>query len=246
MKKSSLLFLFTIILIKISQGLHGTCYQDSRFLPCLHNVTSREAPNYGDTIISIHATICSNQQYKLPSGSFVNVPGTYYDVFTTSSGYDSTVITELVVKKSSINATNVTISCGQNYTLPSGLTVSSPGTYNETLTSSNGCDSIISTVLTHDVSSLDMKTLIPNAFSPNEDGLNDELCIPSNLCIEAINLIIYDRLGEKVFETNSKNGCWNGTYKGRKLEPAVFVYYFTIEYNNGITAESRGNISLVN
>lgn len=66
---------------------------------------------------------------------------------------------------------------------------------------------------------------VPNIFSPNGDGNNDELCVYGTLCIVKDYLfVIYDRWGEKVFETTDKKACWDGTYKGKQLNNATFVY----------------------
>jgi len=87
---------------------------------------------------------------------------------------------------------------------------------------------------------------VPNIFSPNSDGNNDELCVYGTLCIVKEYLFaIYDRWGEKVFETTDKNTCWDGTYKGKNLNNATFVYYLKgIKYDN-TTIEKRGNITII-
>jgi gliding motility-associated-like protein len=89
-----------------------------------------------------------------------------------------------------------------------------------------------------------LETLLPNAFSPNADGENDQLCVPNNACIVSFVLKIYDRWGEKVFETDNVNDCWDGMYKGRALNTAVFVYYLEAKLSNGETIKQKGNISL--
>jgi gliding motility-associated-like protein len=144
-----------------------------------------------------------------------------------------------------VESATVNIPCGEDYKLPWGVVVNQPGTYNDTLKTMGGCDSIVSRILTYDVSSLDLKTLIPNAFSPNDDGINDQLCFPSNHCFDKINMAIYDRWGERIFETNSLKNCWDGTYKGKKLESAVFVYYLTVKFTDGVEETLKGNISLI-
>ncbi len=87
--------------------------------------------------------------------------------------------------------------------------------------------------------------LVPTAFSPNNDGTNDELCIPSNVCIESFELNIYDRWGEKVFTTTGINHCWDGSYKGANLETAGFVYTFTARLSDGSEFKQKGTISLI-
>lgn len=197
------------------------------------------------SVIATDVNIICGQNYTLPSGVITNVAGIYKDTITAAYGCKMIVVTTLTVNSIPTKSVNAIFSCGQSYTLPSGKIVNSPGVYNDLFSTSKGCDSIITTFLTNDISSLDLKTLIPNAFSPNEDGLNDQLCIPANQCIEKITLMIYDRWGEKVYEGNSLDDCWDGTYKGNKLESAVFAYYFTVEFADGTSAKGKGNISLI-
>ncbi len=85
---------------------------------------------------------------------------------------------------------------------------------------------------------------VPNAFSPNGDGNNDVLFVRGQN-IKELHFSVYDRWGEKVFETSSINEGWDGTFNGEKMESAVFAYYLTVTYNDGKTAEKKGNVSLV-
>ncbi|MCX6311328.1 MAG: gliding motility-associated C-terminal domain-containing protein [Bacteroidetes bacterium] len=87
--------------------------------------------------------------------------------------------------------------------------------------------------------------LMPNAFSPNNDGVNDEFCIPPNVCIQTFELKIFDRWGEKVFETTNMTKCWDGTYKGEMLNKGLFVYYFDAVLTTGDEYHRQGNISLI-
>ncbi len=64
----------------------------------------------------------------------------------------------------------------------------------------------------------------PNAFTPNQDGLNDEYIPNMDECAEIKVFAIYDRWGEKVFESNQLKG-WNGVYKGKPAPKAVYLYY---------------------
>ena len=85
---------------------------------------------------------------------------------------------------------------------------------------------------------------VPNAFSPNGDGLNETVNV-HGFCIKTFNLQIFNRWGEKVFETTSKTLGWDGTYKGKAMDTGVFVYKA-----DGITLEGKpfsikGNITLI-
>jgi len=84
---------------------------------------------------------------------------------------------------------------------------------------------------------------IPTAFSPNNDGENDLLYVMGS-CIEDLNFAIFDRWGEKVFETSDPSIGWDGSFKGKALDAAVFVYYLKATVK-GVDVDKHGNITLV-
>ena len=85
---------------------------------------------------------------------------------------------------------------------------------------------------------------LPTGFTPNNDGINDVLFIRSNF-ITDVYLTIYDRWGEKLFETNDVNKGWDGTFKGKALDQGVYGYYMTFTCNNGEQFFKKGNITLI-
>ena len=66
--------------------------------------------------------------------------------------------------------------------------------------------------------------LMPTAFTPNKDGLNDCYRVSHWGIIETIEFSIYNRWGQLVFFTKDANQCWDGTFKGLAQDPGVFVY----------------------
>ena len=85
---------------------------------------------------------------------------------------------------------------------------------------------------------------VPNAFSPNGDTHNDLECVYGN-CIKSFEFIIYDRWGEKVFESSKSKPCWDGTFRGEHLNTAVFAYYLRAVTTDGKETIKKGNISLI-
>lgn len=85
---------------------------------------------------------------------------------------------------------------------------------------------------------------VPNAFSPDNNGENDMECVYGK-CVKSIYFAIYDRWGEKVFETTDIMQCWDGTYKGKDMNTAVFVYYMRATLTTGDEVNKKGNISLI-
>jgi len=57
--------------------------------------------------------------------------------------------------------------------------------------------------------------------------------------------LVYDRCGEKVFESNDPKLRWDGTYRGRLMDADVFCYSLNVVLINGEKVLSKGNISLI-
>jgi gliding motility-associated-like protein len=73
---------------------------------------------------------------------------------------------------------------------------------------------------------------MPNAFTPNNDGVNDLFRIPLNAILDLKEFSIYNRWGERVFTTANRNSGWNGQLKGLKQDNGVYVYYIKSIINN--------------
>ena len=113
-------------------------------------------------------------------------------------------------------------------------------TYTITVQDTNGCVSSDDVTVILDY---DLVVFVPNIFSPNGDGNNDILYV-RGVGIESINFFIYDRWGEKVFETKSVDKGWDGTFRGKKMNNSVFVYYLKVTFRNGTKIEKKGDITL--
>ncbi len=89
---------------------------------------------------------------------------------------------------------------------------------------------------------------IPNAFSPNGDGMNDYF-LPRQLLSESLtsfNMQVFNRWGELIFKTNSINGRgWDGRYGG-KLQPlGTYVYLIEAAWDNNYKNTFQGNFTLI-
>ncbi len=97
----------------------------------------------------------------------------------------------------------------------------------------------------------DIKVFIPNVFSPDLNGINDYFTIYSDyhlLNIKELN--IYSRWGEQVFHTenippNNPTFGWNGKVKGKLMDPAVFVFWALLEFDDGSTELYKGEVTIV-
>lgn len=85
---------------------------------------------------------------------------------------------------------------------------------------------------------------VPNAFSPNNDGANDVLYV-RGICLESLTFMVFNRWGEKVFETNDQRVGWDGTYKGSEMNTGVFVYRLEGKTYDGKGFSIKGNITLI-
>ena len=90
----------------------------------------------------------------------------------------------------------------------------------------------------------------PNVFTPNNDGSNDIFFPQSDDIVENIKTFqVYSRWGEVVYEVtdvmpNDISIGWDGTFKGQKLNPAVFVYYAEVEFIDGVTIIFKGDVAI--
>ncbi|MBI3501286.1 MAG: gliding motility-associated C-terminal domain-containing protein [Bacteroidetes bacterium] len=85
---------------------------------------------------------------------------------------------------------------------------------------------------------------VPNAFSPNGDSENDSWK-PISACLKKVHFEIYNRWGERVFETDDVKKSWDGTFHGETEGTAVFTYIMTYELYSGDAGSRKGNISLM-
>ncbi|MBL7811469.1 MAG: gliding motility-associated C-terminal domain-containing protein, partial [Bacteroidetes bacterium] len=68
---------------------------------------------------------------------------------------------------------------------------------------------------------LPLKDLLPNAFTPNGDGLNDEVAPPD--LFEITDMRVYNRWGEEVYNSKGQNRGWDGTTNGKPALPGLYA-----------------------
>lgn len=85
---------------------------------------------------------------------------------------------------------------------------------------------------------------LPTAFSPNDDGINDTLQVYGQH-ISSLHLAVYDRWGERVFESNDANSGWDGWFRGKKMDVGVYAYALSIIFRNGEAKQETGSFLLV-
>ncbi len=184
------------------------------------------------TLTTVNAAICSGQIYEGHTTT-----GTYIDTLIASNDCDSIHTLNLIVKPKSFSTVDTSICAGQNY---AGYTRS--GTYTDFFTATNGCDSVRTLNLTV---KNNCNIYIPNAFTPNNDGLNDMFKPTINLALQKFSFIIFNRYGEKIFETYEYGKGWDGTYKGKDQATGSYVYRITFTNISGYVSDNNGTVLLI-
>ena len=87
--------------------------------------------------------------------------------------------------------------------------------------------------------------LMPSAFTPNNDGLNDCYGIRYWGIILDLEFSIYNRWGERVFYAKQPGACWDGRYKGIPQDPGVFVYIIKAKTSCESYVFRKGTIALI-
>ncbi|MCB0428668.1 MAG: gliding motility-associated C-terminal domain-containing protein [Flavobacteriales bacterium] len=90
------------------------------------------------------------------------------------------------------------------------------------------------------------RLFIPNAFTPNNDQVNDVFS-PVSIFIDPLeySFIALNRWGFVVYETDDPKAGWDGTYKGHDQPVGVYVYYVRIKTVDGRAFEKRGTFNLI-
>ncbi|MEO0403938.1 MAG: PKD domain-containing protein, partial [Bacteroidota bacterium] len=114
--------------------------------------------------------------------------------------------------------------------------VDEPGDYCYTFTDEFGCTQESNIEIVH--IDLDADVYIPNAFTPNNDGINDVFG-PKGEEIREFDLTVWNRWGDLVFESEQLSGVWDGSYQQGEYYAPDGIYTFQVEYKSTCTAEKK-------
>lgn len=89
-----------------------------------------------------------------------------------------------------------------------------------------------------------LQVFIPNSFTPNGDGLNDQFGVVSQSVLNYY-LVIYDRWGNMVYESRDPDESWHGNLNGSPLPTGVYAYRLEIEGTNKQIVKKMGSIMLL-
>jgi gliding motility-associated-like protein len=85
---------------------------------------------------------------------------------------------------------------------------------------------------------------IPSAFSPNDDGLNDEFVITA-AGVQSLSFQLFNRWGEQVFNSTETNPTWDGKYQGELVPIGIYPYRAIVGGQNGVVKEFNGHVTVV-
>lgn len=211
--------------------------------------------------LSLNAAIASGESYLWQDGStspeiMVRKPGNYA-VIVTKQGCSRTYGTHISGKRPpEINlGPDFALCKGQTKQLYSGLTtdvswqdgsnagsflVTGPGLYFASATNScgTGRDSVL-------VSMGSCALIFPSAFSPNKDGRNDLFKPVYNSVVAGYSLIIFNRWGQKIFESRDPSIGWDGSVGARLQQPGTFVWMASYRDASGKLSSINGSVLLV-
>ncbi len=121
------------------------------------------------------------------------------------------------------------------------------GIYTITITDQRGCSQSVNVTLNDPGVPCEITIhhfYVPNVFSPNGDGENDVLYVRGD-GIETIEFLVFNRWGQKIFESTSIANGWDGTFNGKPLDAGTFTYSINVYFTNGEVLKDSGNITLV-
>jgi gliding motility-associated-like protein len=123
-------------------------------------------------------------------------------------------------------------------------TYDNTGTYTIILivTNSDGCTDMIQKEI---VLKPRPHIYIPNSFSPNRDGLNDNFNASIDQEMKEFKLLIFNRWGELIFETTSQTQGWDGKYEGEIVQIGVYVYRLVVTFDSGEEYDSIGSVNVL-
>ncbi len=184
---------------------------------------------------NIAQSICEGDVF--PFGNEVlTEEGVYFDTLrSTVNNCDSVVILNLQIDNNTVDTINTTIFDGQTFEIE-GHSYSDPGDYSITVTSPNGCETEIILQIDH------YQVYIPNAFSPNDDGINDTFTIlAENGLIQHVDLTIFNRWGGIVFNGDE----WDGRDNEEFVNSGVYVYLIEITTNDNKSHQLSGSVTVL-
>ena len=123
------------------------------------------------------------------------------------------------------------------------VSISSPGIYSLTVTNNNGCLGTESVSVNQKICR--NKILFPNAFTPDNNGLNDLFKPFVEGSLSYYQLTIYNRWGQEVFNSTTAAKGWNGIYKNQQQNQGSFTWVCTFQFTGELKQTNKGTLYLI-
>ncbi|MBL0308190.1 MAG: gliding motility-associated C-terminal domain-containing protein [Bacteroidetes bacterium] len=117
-------------------------------------------------------------------------------------------------------------------------------TYTVQVVDMNGCRA--TDTLRVEVRKVTDNIFLPNAFTPNNDGNNDVLQLFGDMSdVRQMNFVLFNRLGEKVYETDDHGFQWDGSYRGETSPMGVYRYMMHLVFADGTGKDLQGSVTIL-
>ncbi len=240
--------------------------------PCSAIVDTFKISMQQNSISQIEKVLCAKQTFDF-GGKVLNSSGRYRDTLQSINGCDSIIILDLIVLPTGqldMSFDNPPFLC-----LGDSIQFSGKGSehyqwyVNGDLRSLNNPSYLTLNGITNDIMLIGMQSVngadvscrdtltltldansccdlfLPNAFSPNGDGINDILSIKTDHRFSHVMFEIFDRWGKLVFSTNQTSVGWDGAFLGTPVDLGVYHYYIRYTCDDGKTRFKKGDITLI-
>jgi gliding motility-associated-like protein len=127
--------------------------------------------------------------------------------------------------------------------LTRNIQVQQPGSYWLTVTDAYGCRGVDSTMVF--TKQCMYGVYVPNAFTPDKNGLNDQFKPLVFGKLVQYKLLVYSRWGSIVFQTSDPKNGWDGTLNGKPQNPATFVWKCTYQFEGEKEKMEHGSVMLI-
>lgn len=216
-------------------------------------VTAQQTLNVSELISSVtEKQICEGETFW-----GYTTQGTYTDQFVSAAGCDSirTLHLSVVMKPVPFLGNDTTVCTGEMLQLTPGLfdsylwnngstqsSIAAMGTGIYTVTVTGACGTATTQIkLTEKSCGGDI--WFPSAFSPNGDNLNEKFGILNAGHLESYYLSVYNRWGEKIFETTNPSHTWDGRTKGIASPIGLYTWYCILK-KSGTIFKKKGHVTI--
>ena len=258
-------FTVSLIIFKLDcSGLNDTINKEIWIMPTLSLLGNDiDACGFKDVSLAVNVNV-PGINYLWNTGSTadkiaVTSPGQYWVQLAYKGCTISDTINITVKPAPVVNIGNDTTVClsagvllsagnsaaGNTYLWSTGQTINSiavnkPGSYSVTLTQNNCVASDTVNVVWGDC-----PFYIPNAFTPNNDGVNDKFGIINGFSVQDFSMKIFNRYGQVIFTTNNRAEKWDGTFKGKVIPGGNYPWSVIYINAQGYTKWLKGSVLII-